>query len=254
MMPESPVRHLSTLEGRKLRRQLSSPAGSSFLYEDCTHSAASSSPASSHNVGHNRLEERDGSGQNDSTGHAAQIFGAQTDFPAAKAVQGLVQGGQGPGFFAASPTTLSSVPDAPTFTPQTAVCDTVSQTYPEANAAASQEEHFFEQNGPTTLSCSGGGGGKGIVLHRTSEVLSPALIAQTVPAASVVKPPSPSTGNALDEQASPVLRQAFVAYTGWASQLANGTIWIRYNEGTQLGVTRNQTEVVYVDQEGNRHR
>ena len=33
-----------------------------------------------------------------------------------------------------------------------------------------------------------------------------------------------------------VLRQRFVMYTGWASLLDTGTVWVRYNDGTQLGL------------------
>lgn len=53
---------------------------------------------------------------------------------------------------------------------------------------------------------------------------------------------------------SHVVRQAFVPYTGWATQLASGAVWIHYNDGTQLAVLSSQAKVVYVDQEGQINR
>lgn len=285
---ESPLRHVSTLEGRKMRRQMSSSAGSSFLHDDsAAHSAAlSSDPAtSSHNAAPSPLisEDRGGPVGPETTpgsGCAAHIFGAQMDLSqhflpsspcrpsaASKPGQhGLVQGQTtAPAFFAAAaavPMMSHSEQEdyaALTFSTQSydqaAACDAVSHRTPIVSRASQELERFVEQNGPSSSSCVNGGD-RGIVLHRTSEgELSPALNPHDpVDPTSGMGPSPPSAASELEEETSPVMRQTFVAYTGWATQLANGTIWIRYNEGTQLGVNRDQTEVVYVDQEGNRHR
>ena len=174
---------------------------------------------------------------------------------------GLVQGQTtAPALFAAAaaaPVMSHSAQEdcaAPTFSTrsydQAAVCDAVSHRAQIVSGASQELERFVEQNGPSSSSCVNGGD-RGIVLHRTSEgELSHAPVDPT----SGMGPSPPSAARELEEETSPVMRQTFVAYTGWATQLANGTIWIRYNEGTQLGVNRDQTEVVYVDQEGKRHR
>lgn len=52
-------------------------------------------------------------------------------------------------------------------------------------------------------------------------------------------------------ESSVVVRQMFVPYTGWATQMADGAIWIRYNDGTQLGMHCHQAQLVSVDQDGN---
>lgn len=44
--------------------------------------------------------------------------------------------------------------------------------------------------------------------------------------------------------------QVFVQSIGWASQSAKGEIWVRFQDGTQLGVKSNATTVVYVDVAG----
>lgn len=50
--------------------------------------------------------------------------------------------------------------------------------------------------------------------------------------------------------ASPVLQQMFVPDIGWASQTAGGEVWVRFQDGTQLGVKSTATTVTYVDTSG----
>ncbi|RUS79271.1 hypothetical protein EGW08_012958 [Elysia chlorotica] len=49
---------------------------------------------------------------------------------------------------------------------------------------------------------------------------------------------------------SPVLQQMFVPDIGWASQTAGGEVWVRFQDGTQLGVKSTATTVTYVDASG----
>ncbi|CAG5129902.1 unnamed protein product [Candidula unifasciata] len=51
-----------------------------------------------------------------------------------------------------------------------------------------------------------------------------------------------------------VLCQVFVPYVGWASLYATGTVWVLYNDGTQLGVKSTEATVIYVGQDGSRAR
>lgn len=48
--------------------------------------------------------------------------------------------------------------------------------------------------------------------------------------------------------------QVFVANIGWASQSAKGEVWVRFQDGTQLGVKSTATTVVYVDVAGEVYR
>ena len=50
--------------------------------------------------------------------------------------------------------------------------------------------------------------------------------------------------------AAPVLQQMFVPDIGWASQTAGGEVWVRFQDGTQLGVKSTATTVTYVDASG----
>ncbi|CAL1530888.1 unnamed protein product [Lymnaea stagnalis] len=50
------------------------------------------------------------------------------------------------------------------------------------------------------------------------------------------------------------IRQVFVPYSGWASFYASGSVWILYNDGTQLGVKSTEATIIYVDQDGTQKR
>ncbi|XP_052791493.1 serine/threonine-protein kinase PLK4-like isoform X2 [Mya arenaria] len=47
-----------------------------------------------------------------------------------------------------------------------------------------------------------------------------------------------------------ILRQVMVQDIGWASQHANGEIWVKFFDGTQLGVKSTTTTIKYIDQSG----
>ncbi|XP_056010462.1 serine/threonine-protein kinase PLK4-like isoform X2 [Ostrea edulis] len=49
---------------------------------------------------------------------------------------------------------------------------------------------------------------------------------------------------------STVLRSVFVQNVGWASQLSNGEIWVKFDDGTQMGVKPTTTTIKYVDVHG----
>ncbi|BFZ24227.1 hypothetical protein BsWGS_27266 [Bradybaena similaris] len=53
---------------------------------------------------------------------------------------------------------------------------------------------------------------------------------------------------------SDVISQVFVPYIGWASLYSTGTVWILYNDGTQLGVKSTEATVIYIGQDGSRAR
>ena len=56
--------------------------------------------------------------------------------------------------------------------------------------------------------------------------------------------------NSPSSAALPVLQQMFVSDIGWASQTAGGEVWVRFQDGTQLGVKSTATTVTYVDATG----
>ncbi|KAL8584489.1 hypothetical protein ACOMHN_016810 [Nucella lapillus] len=47
-----------------------------------------------------------------------------------------------------------------------------------------------------------------------------------------------------------VVQHLFVPDIGWASQLANGEIWVKFMDGTQLGMKSSATTITYVDTAG----
>ncbi|XP_052077146.1 serine/threonine-protein kinase PLK4-like isoform X2 [Mytilus californianus] len=51
-----------------------------------------------------------------------------------------------------------------------------------------------------------------------------------------------------------VLKQVFVQDIGWASKHSNGEIWVKFNDGTQLGVKSSTTNVKYIDFQGKLYR
>ncbi|GFN85023.1 serine/threonine-protein kinase plk4 [Plakobranchus ocellatus] len=53
---------------------------------------------------------------------------------------------------------------------------------------------------------------------------------------------------------SHVLQQMFVPDIGWASQTATGEVWVRFQDGTQLGVKSTATTVTYVDAAGSLYK
>ena len=228
--PGSPLRHLSTLEGRKWRYKLSNSSETSFTQAESTHLSGSLTQRSNPIVLNPvmRVEE---SGQKISCGHGlanSLVFGAEVEssqhvLPSTPSrpteVREAAHHTPTPVLAVSASSSLPSTPQRPGL-----VGRTVSQT-PKQQGSASQ------------------------VVAST-----PALIPTTPAADSAVKCGHVTSITSHKEQAQSVMRQAFVAYTGWATQLGNGSIWVHYNEGTQLGVSRDQTEVVYIDQQGQRHR
>ncbi|CAL1530889.1 unnamed protein product [Lymnaea stagnalis] len=49
---------------------------------------------------------------------------------------------------------------------------------------------------------------------------------------------------------TPSVNQIFVADVGWASSTANGEVWVRFQDGTQMNVKSSETYVVYIDAAG----
>ncbi|XP_013418582.1 serine/threonine-protein kinase PLK4 [Lingula anatina] len=47
-----------------------------------------------------------------------------------------------------------------------------------------------------------------------------------------------------------VLKRMFVPDVGWASQHCDGSVWVQFNDGTQVCVSSSQTAIKYVDQAG----
>lgn len=62
--------------------------------------------------------------------------------------------------------------------------------------------------------------------------------------------PTSSHGSSTQLRKSTVLRSVFVKDIGWASQLSNGEIWVKFDDGTQIGVKPTTTTVKYVDLQG----
>ncbi|XP_052280254.1 serine/threonine-protein kinase PLK4-like isoform X2 [Dreissena polymorpha] len=51
-----------------------------------------------------------------------------------------------------------------------------------------------------------------------------------------------------------ILRQVLVQEIGWASQHSNGEIWVKFFDGTQLGVKSTTTTIKFIDQSGKLNR
>ena len=47
-----------------------------------------------------------------------------------------------------------------------------------------------------------------------------------------------------------VMQHIFVRDIGWASQLGNGEIWVKFMDGTQLGMKSSATTITYIDAAG----
>lgn len=60
--------------------------------------------------------------------------------------------------------------------------------------------------------------------------------------------------NQLRKVTRDVLKQVFVQDIGWASQHSNGEIWVKFNDGTQLGIKSSTTGVKYIDCQGKLYR
>ncbi|XP_060586967.1 serine/threonine-protein kinase PLK4-like isoform X2 [Ruditapes philippinarum] len=61
---------------------------------------------------------------------------------------------------------------------------------------------------------------------------------------------SPTSSHVRKLNGKDVLRQVMVHEIGWASQHANGEIWVKFFDGTQLGVKSTTTTIKYIDQSG----
>ncbi|KAL4230044.1 Serine/threonine-protein kinase plk4 [Mactra antiquata] len=65
---------------------------------------------------------------------------------------------------------------------------------------------------------------------------------------------SPTGSHVRKFTAKDVLRQVMVNDIGWASQHANGEIWVKFFDGTQLGVKSTTTTIKFIDQNGKLNR
>lgn len=65
---------------------------------------------------------------------------------------------------------------------------------------------------------------------------------------------SPTGSHVRKLTAKDVLRQVMVHEIGWASQHANGEIWVKFFDGTQLGVKSTGSAIKFVDQNGKLNR
>ncbi|XP_060073337.1 serine/threonine-protein kinase PLK4-like isoform X2 [Ylistrum balloti] len=61
---------------------------------------------------------------------------------------------------------------------------------------------------------------------------------------------SHSGGSQLRKGGHDITRQVYVPDVGIASQLTNGEIWVKFNDGTQLGVRSTTTTIKFVDAQG----
>ncbi|OWF53904.1 serine/threonine-protein kinase PLK4-like isoform X2 [Mizuhopecten yessoensis] len=61
---------------------------------------------------------------------------------------------------------------------------------------------------------------------------------------------SHSGGSQLRKGGHDITRQVYVPDVGIASQLTNGEIWVKFNDGTQLGVRSTTTTIKFVDTQG----
>lgn len=61
---------------------------------------------------------------------------------------------------------------------------------------------------------------------------------------------SPTGSHVRKMTAKDILRQVMVHEIGWASQHANGEIWVKFFDGTQLGVKSTTTTIKFIDQKG----
>ncbi|XP_076467954.1 uncharacterized protein LOC143298839 isoform X2 [Babylonia areolata] len=234
---QSPLRHISTLEGRKIRRQLSDSTDSSEIHHGQPPLSAAqpspdlghaSRPCCVHSTEHHPTHR----GLTDSRSSVT----AQCPLEARTSPQQFVRGQQG---FVLPPVTspcpvYNSSPRKPT------ACGTMGHT-PFSPGTVEQGTPLPKESVSGGLGKESEVGGNRATSGVTSDMTS-------VCAGEVVGEEEEEGGR------SAVVRQTFVAYTGWASQLASGAIWIHYNEGTQLGVFRDQPLVLYVDQQGVRHR
>lgn len=69
----------------------------------------------------------------------------------------------------------------------------------------------------------------------------------TITAASI----SSKTSSTFTAATHEVIHPFFVENIGWASMLANGEIWVKFNDGTQLGVGFSATTLTYIDAANN---
>ncbi|KAK3099608.1 hypothetical protein FSP39_006997 [Pinctada imbricata] len=65
---------------------------------------------------------------------------------------------------------------------------------------------------------------------------------------------STTSGNSQLRKPRETLRSVYVPEVGWASQLSNGEIWVKFTDKTQLGVKPTTTAVKYVDAQGKLYR
>ncbi|XP_012940438.1 serine/threonine-protein kinase PLK4 isoform X2 [Aplysia californica] len=93
-------------------------------------------------------------------------------------------------------------------------------------------------------------------LLTTASTSSSSSSSSSASSSSGKKNASPSSRHASSTQprSSYVVQQMFVPDIGWASQTAAGEVWVRFQDGTQLGVKSTATTVTYVNASGKVHK
>ncbi|KAL8570276.1 hypothetical protein ACOMHN_011298 [Nucella lapillus] len=244
--PLSPFRHVSTLEGRKFKRQLSDSSDSSYLhYSNSPLPTAQSNPDLCNSSPYVQNTEQDSV----SRGLANSFSRTEMEYnqkilPETLSSSDEFRQVQQPFILppSASPE-QESLLCTPTQRSQTG-CDYKEHVPNMSSREDLQGRLLTKENVPTMPKRE----------TMVEEGMTVCSDTQSVLTSEMKKRISSADRDSEESDTAAVVRQTFVPYTGWASQMANGTIWIHYNEGTQLGVYRDQPEVVYEDQRGNRYR
>ncbi|PVD34363.1 hypothetical protein C0Q70_05634 [Pomacea canaliculata] len=113
-----------------------------------------------------------------------------------------------------------------------------SQKASSIQSSASEEMHSSNDNHPPK------------VISAESPATVPCLdntLMSTITATSI----SSKTSSTFTAATHEVIHPFFVENIGWASMLANGEIWVKFNDGTQLGVGFSATTLTYIDAANN---
>lgn len=91
----------------------------------------------------------------------------------------------------------------------------------------------------------------GTILNSTVNQTSDSISRPRVKPPSSVASSSGSSGASMSAMSSTKqMYQLFVPDIGWASKTVNGEIWVRFPDGTQIGIKASAKNVVYVDTTG----
>ncbi|KAK7496407.1 hypothetical protein BaRGS_00012329 [Batillaria attramentaria] len=260
---ESPYRHVSTLEGRKMRRQLSSASTESSGMEENTACSVSDTVNSCPQVPNDVAMHSVSFDKAAANFHPQSLennqerfqFAQPAPFRPAREEDELLKNVAHSSPHKGTPMLRSpircqanqpSLSNIQTSSPFTSAMNTTSAA---TLRSISRDFHTTDRSGGD----SGAMSSHADFVSCTSSAVADSLM--TPPSGSQCPAVGASCETSPDmSTSSSVVRQTFVPYTGWASQLASGAVWIRYNDGTQLGVHNTPAEIVYVDQEGQTHR